>query len=145
MQAEPLDRVKVSACRLEPVWVIHVELGPEDDDRLRLALCDEVRLSYGDYDHVSFEAAIGTQFFRGAEGTASGHMETATRRQVRVLSFSITKDRHLLDAAMSVIHRLHSYEEPVICVQDAFASRSISDGRENENKWWMNTKEVAIL
>ncbi len=32
MQAESLDQVKVSACRLEPVWVIHVELGPEVGD-----------------------------------------------------------------------------------------------------------------
>jgi len=144
MRAEPLDQVKVSACRLELVWVIHVELGPEDDDRIRLALCDEVRLAYGDYDHVSFESAIGTQFFRGAEGTASGRMETATSRQVRVLSFSITRDRDLLDAAMSIIHRLHSYEEPVIYVQDAFASRSLPEKRENENKWWMKTEGAAI-
>jgi len=144
MQAETLDQVESSACRLEPIWIIHVELGPEDDDRIRLALCEELRLAYGDYDHVSFETAIGTQFFRGAEGTASGPMEAATSRQVRVLSFSITKDRHLLDAAMSVIHPLHSYEEPVIYVQDAFASRSIPESRKNENKWWMNIKEPVI-
>ncbi len=144
MHTESLHQVKVSACRLEPVWVVHVELGPEDDDRVRLALCGELRLAYGEYDHVSFETTIGTQFFRGAEGTASGLMEAATSRQVRVLSFSITRDRHLLDAAMSIIHRLHSYEEPVIYVQDAFASRSIPDGRDNENKWWMNIKEAAI-
>lgn len=139
MQAESLDQVKASACRLEPIWVIHVELGPEDDERIRLALCDEVRLAYGDYDHVSFETATGTQFFRGALDTASGLMETATSRQVRVLSFSITKNRQLLDAAMSVIHRLHSYEEPVIYVQDAFASRSLPEKRQNENKWWMKS------
>ncbi|MCG7521503.1 hypothetical protein [Ruegeria sp. Ofav3-42] len=144
MQAESLDHIQVSACRLEPVWVIHVELGPEDDDCIRQALCDEVRLTYGDYDHVSLETAIGTQFFRGAESTASGPMESATSRQARVLSFSITKDSDLLDAAMSVIHRLHSYEEPVIYVQDAFASRSLPEKRENENKWWMNTKGAAI-
>jgi len=143
MQTESLDQIKVSACRLEPVWVVHVELGPEDDDRIRLALCDEVRLAYGNYDHVSFEAAIGTQFFRGAEGTASGPMDTATSRQVRVMSFSIAKDRHLLDAAMSVIHRLHSYEEPVIYVRDAFASRSFPDGHEHENKWWRNGRKAA--
>ncbi|MDX8355795.1 hypothetical protein SLH47_25870, partial [Cognatiyoonia sp. IB215182] len=109
------------------------------DERIRLALCDEVRLAYGDYDHVSFETSTGTQFFRGAQGTASGPMETATSRQVRVLTFSITKDRHLLDAAMSVIHRLHSYEEPVIYVRDAFASRSLPEKRQNEEKWWMKS------
>ena len=144
MQTDALDQVKVSACRLEPVWVVHVELGPEDGDRIRLALCNEVRLAYGDYDHVSFEAAVGTQFFRGAEGTASGPTEAANSRPVRVLSFSITKDQHMLDTAMSVIHRLHSYEEPVVYVQDALASRSLPENRENENKWWMNTKNAAI-
>ncbi len=29
MQAESLDQVKVSTCRLEPVWVIHVGAMPE--------------------------------------------------------------------------------------------------------------------
>ena len=139
MQAESPDQLKVGACRLEPVWVIHVELGPEDDDRIRQALCNEVRLAYGDYDHVSFEAAIGMQFFRGTIDTATGPMQTAASRQARVLSLSIAKDRQLLDAAMSAIHRLHSYEEPVIYVQDAFASRSIPDNLENENKWWMKS------
>lgn len=46
MLTETPDQVKVSACRLEPVWMIHVELGPEDHDCIRLALCDEVRLAY---------------------------------------------------------------------------------------------------
>ncbi|MDX8355800.1 hypothetical protein SLH47_25905, partial [Cognatiyoonia sp. IB215182] len=109
------------------------------DERIRLALCDEVRLAYGDYDQVSFETSTGTQFFRGAQGTAIGPMETATSRQVRVLTFSITKDKHLLDDAMSVIHRLHSYEEPVIYVWDAFASRSLPEKRQNEEKWWMKS------
>lgn len=137
MQTDTLDRAAITACRLEPVWLIHLEIGPEDDDRIRQALCDEVRLSYGDYDHVCLEAATGTQFFRGALGTASGPMEVATSRQVRAFSFSIVRDAKLLDVVMGVIHRLHSYEEPVVYVQDAFASRAVSIRPGTENRWWI--------
>ena len=72
-------------------------------------------------------------------------MEVATSRQVRVLSFSIAKDRRLLNTAMSVIHRLHSYEEPVVYVRDAYASRSLPEGQKNENKWWTKAKAIDIV
>ncbi|MEM8798120.1 MAG: hypothetical protein AAGE61_21320, partial [Pseudomonadota bacterium] len=78
MRTETLNGIKLPSCWLEPVWLIHIELGPEDDERIRLALCDEIGLSYGDYDHVAFESATGTQFHRGSEGTASGAMDVAT-------------------------------------------------------------------
>lgn len=139
MPDDLLDQVNFDACRLEPVWLIRVELGPEDDDRIRLALCEEVRLRYGNYDHVSFETASGEQFFQGTEGTASGRMKSATHRCVRVLSFSITRDRKFLDTAMSAVHGLHSYEEPVIYVQSAFASRSLPGKRQSKYNWWMKS------
>jgi hypothetical protein len=139
MHTDTLDDLTLGACRMEPVWVIHVELGPEDDDRVRQALSSALTLGYGAYDHVCFESANGTQFFRGSKGTVSGPMETATSRRVRALSFSIPQDRQTLDTAMTIIHRQHSYEEPVIYVQSAFASRARPGGQGNANKWWTNS------
>ncbi len=137
MQHSVLDQVSSASFSLEPVLTIRVELGPEDDSRLRLALSEEIGLTYGDYDHVSFETAAGIQFFRGQSGTASGAMETATSRQVHVLFFSIPRDEAVLGSTLAVIHRLHSYEEPVVYISEAYATRTRVDQRRNgPNKWW---------
>ncbi|MEM8797384.1 MAG: hypothetical protein AAGE61_17625, partial [Pseudomonadota bacterium] len=109
--------------------------------RIRLALCDEIGLSYGDYDHVAFESATGTQFHRGSEGTASGAMDVATTRPVPVLSFSIAREEALLTGVIDIIDRLHSYEEPVVYVRDAHARRSDPQAPETENKWWVGETE----
>ena len=122
---------------LEPVFTVRVELGPEDDDRVRLALSESIGLNYGNYDHVSFETAVGTQFFRGHQGTASGAMDHATTRPVRSLTFSFPRNEETLKSTLDIIHRLHSYEEPVIYVDEAYATRSCVRGRDtNPNKWW---------
>lgn len=119
------------------VWCIRIELGPEDDDALRNALNAEIGLIYGAYDHVSFESAHGSQFFRGGSGTVSGEMEVSTSRSVRTLSFSIPRDDATLGKALGLIHRLHSYEEPVVYIQEASATRTrVKIGGNNPRKWW---------
>ncbi len=139
MESSKLDQPSLPSFKLKPVWTIRVELGPEDDDRIRLALCDKIGLSYASYDHVAFETATGTQFFRGQEGTASGAMEAATSRKVRALLFSIPRDESVLSSALDAIHRLHSYEEPVIYLFEAYATRTrLAHPPDGLNKWWNN-------
>lgn len=139
MKNSTLDQISLSSFSLEPVWTIRVELGPEDDDHIRLALCASIGLGYASYDHVAFETATGTQYFRGREGTVSGAMEDATSRQVRALSFSIQRDESVLRSALDVIHRLHSYEEPVIYLFEAYATRTRPENRpDSSSKWWNN-------
>jgi len=139
MAGSTLDQISLPSFSLEPVWTIRVELGAEDDDRIRLALCEEIGLGYASYDHVAFETATGTQFFRGREGTASGAMAAATSRQVRVLSFSFPRDESVLNSALDIIHRLHSYEEPVIYICEAYSTRTRPENRpDSPNKWWNN-------
>ncbi len=122
---------------LVKVWRIWIELGPEDDDAVRNALNAEVGLFYGAYDHVSFESADGTQFFRGRSGTASGEMDVSTSRSVRMLSFSIPRDDATLGIVLNLIHRLHSYEEPVVYIQDASATCARpTTSKDNPRKWW---------
>jgi len=139
MKNSMLDQISLPSFSLEPVWTIRVELGPEDDDNIRLALCDAIGLDYASYDHVAFETATGTQYFRGREGTVSGTMEDATNRQVRALSLSIPRDEPVLRSALDVIHQLHSYEEPVIYLYEAYATRTRPENRLNSSsKWWNN-------
>lgn len=122
---------------LVEVWRIWIELGPEDDDALRNALNAEIGLTYGAYDHVSFESADGTQFFRGRSGTASGEMENSTSRSVRTLCFSIPRDDAALGKVLNLTHRLHSYEEPVVHIQEAYATRAMpSTSQGNPRRWW---------
>ncbi|WP_224826735.1 hypothetical protein [Cognatishimia sp. MH4019] len=142
MQHSILENVSFESFGLQPVLNFRVELGPEDDNRIRLALSEEVGLAYGDYDHVAFETAPGTQFFRGQHGTASGAMQAATRRKVRALMFSIPRDEAILKTALKLIHRLHSYEEPVVYVTEAYATRIRGDQSDkNPNKWWNRNSE----
>ena len=137
MNTSVLDNVSSEQFDLQPVLNIRVELGPEDDDRIRLALSETLGLAYGRYDHVAFETAPGNQFFRGHEGTASGAMQKATSRAVRALMFSIPKDEEMLKSALEIIHRLHSYEEPVVYVSQAYATRArSSQSGQDPNKWW---------
>ena len=132
-----LGTLSSSSFKLEPVFTIRVELGPEDDDRIRWELSEKIGLAYGDYDHVSLETAAGVQYFRGRLGTASGTMEKATSRQVRALMFSIPREESVLKSSLEIIHHLHSYEEPVVYVTEAFATRAKTDAQDsNPHKWW---------
>ena len=137
MSKNDLSTLSSPRFELEPVFTVRVELGPEDDDRVRLALSENIGLNYGNYDHVSFETAVGTQVFRGHQGTANGAMERATTRPVRSLTFSIPRNEETLKSTLDIIHRLHSYEEPVVYVDEAYATRACVSGRDtNPNKWW---------
>lgn len=142
MQSSFLDRNSAETNNLDPVFKLHVELGPEDDESLRLALSKELGLTYGRYDHVAFESHTGTQFFRGRQGTASGAMQEATSRRVRALSFSIPRDEAILKSTLGLIHNLHSYEEPVVYVSEAYATRTRGNqSNDSPNKWWNRNTE----
>ena len=137
MPHELLSKAPPRNCRLEPVWIVHIELGPEDDDRIRHTIGKAAGLSYGSYDHVSFESATGIQYFRGHSGTASGSMDTATWRDVRLLSFSLPRNTALLSAVLDLVQENHSYEEPVVYIFEAYATRKIDNkNHDSPNKWW---------
>lgn len=135
--ANPIPAGADTPFHLDPVWRIQVELGPEDDDTVRQGLNAAVDLTCGAYDHVSFETAPGVQTFRGHAGTVMGEMADATTRSVRVLSFSIPKQDAVLSTALEAIYRLHSYEEPVIYVAEAYAARAHGRlGDAGSRRWW---------
>ena len=123
--------------RLEPVWLVHVELAARDDARVREAVTEVAGLIYGKYDRVAFESAEGLQYFRPREGSHPGAVPSTHSLPVRVLRFSLPRDPELLTTALDAVNRAHSYEEPVVYVTESFASRAnYSANRDNPNRWW---------
>lgn len=126
----------LETCALEPVWFLWIELS-DRDGAVRDAVIEAAGLVYGDFDSVCHEQPAGTQFFRPLPGSAAEHHEGTVEMPVRVLSFSLPRDPALLGRAIEAARAVHSYEEPVIYVTEAFATRADpSADRDNPNRWW---------
>ena len=127
-EAETINAM-LTTCQLEPVWLVWVELAARDDARVREAVAGAVGLAYGAFDRVAFESAPGLQFFHPREGSKPGALEETVEMPARVLSFSIPREPARLAAAIEAIRHTHSYQEPVIYVREALASRAdLRDG-----------------
>ncbi|WP_420451157.1 hypothetical protein [Ilumatobacter sp.] len=133
----PLDGVEGADWRLEPVFTVAVELGERDDDRIRHAVQERDDLRYRDYEHVSFESAHGIQRYRGQPDAVTTPVLDETVRDVNVWRFSIPRDTEVLTGILDIVYELHSYEEPVVHVVEAFAART-RDGvdRDGPNRGW---------
>jgi hypothetical protein len=122
---------------LFPVWHVAVELTDRDLVHVRTAVAEAAGLDYGNYDGVCFETASGTQYFRPLAGSQGGAHAEAIGLPVRVLTFSIPREEQLLAKVIDAIVDVHSYEEPVIYVSEALATRAITEAaRDNPNRWW---------
>jgi hypothetical protein len=137
MDALTLINTSLETCQFESVWGVRVELATRDDARVREAVKAAVGLRYGDYEGVAFESATGMQFFRPLAGSAAGNIERSIEMPARILSFNVPRDPAILAAAVEAVRHSHSYEEPVITVQEVLACRTdASDQRDNPNRWW---------
>jgi hypothetical protein len=53
------------------------------------------------------------------------------------ISFELPDDDRLLADVIEAIYQVHSYQEPVIRVQDMLASRTKGlDDKDNPHRWW---------
>lgn len=139
MPLDPIEAVNeaLSTCTLRASWLVWVELADRDDARVREAVTTAVGLAYGPYMGVAFESGPGAQFFRPEEGSKLGEGAEAVTMPARVLTFSLPRDPAVLARAIEAVRHAHSYEEPVIYVQDAWASRADDTrDRDNPNRWW---------
>ena len=87
-------------------------------------------------DLVSFTWNIIT-----LEGAAAG-AETELRKRPGTVevSFELPDDQNLIVQVIEVIFQTHSYQEPVIRLQNILASRSKGlDDSKNPNRWWNTT------
>lgn len=128
---------ELKTCKFVASWLVWVELADRDDERVRQAVTDAIGLEYGPYEGVAFESGAGVQFFRPKNGSKLGETAETVEMPARVLTFTVAGDTANLARAVEAVRHAHSYEEPVIMVQQVWASRAdFSEDRENPNRWW---------
>jgi len=131
--------------RLEPVFMILIQNLPGDVDRILDAVMKVTPLSYGNYERNASVTGQGYETARPKAGsTTDNHVDafqpgdTETYPMVE-LKISIPEDVKLLEDVMDAIIYVHHYEEPVIFVQSAWASRAAyNPNSTNPNRWWNN-------
>jgi hypothetical protein len=128
---------ETASTRMEPLWLVCFQVPGEEADSVMDRLTQIVPLTIGKYDRCAFQSAPGLERYRPREGAAAGaEDETRKRPGVIEISFQITRDRDILDQTIEAIVASHSYQEPVITVQDILASRSKGGDPDNPNRWW---------
>jgi hypothetical protein len=139
------DDVRSETFRLERTYLIEVNIPTQDADgkpadnvrKVLDALTASVPLVYGKYDHVAFRSAPGIEQFRPLAGSRAGAQQGLSEFQTVRVSFSIPRDAGTLRKTIEAIRYVHVYEEPVINVQEGWASRVTGKGdTNNANKWW---------
>lgn len=134
--SSPADELKADSFRLERVYVVTVHIPNPELERVMEAITAPVPLDYGFYDQVAFLDAPGLEQFRCREGSKGGAQDKAGRSPTTRVSFSIPRDAEALARVLAAIRRVHSYEEPVIYVHEAWRSRTTDRDESNLNRWW---------
>lgn len=123
--------------RVEDVLILRVQVPQTHAERILDAITQVCDLAYGDYTHVSFEEAAGTQRFAA---TGAGR-NTATGRVVCVpcvqLTAQLPASGHVARDVVTAIYDAHPYEEPVIDLSPAFGTRHVRGmDEDNPNRFW---------
>nr|WP_298684866.1 hypothetical protein [uncultured Dongia sp.] len=132
---------ETASVRMEPFLQITVLAPPEDVDRIMAAVVRIVPLVMGKYDNNAFVSASGIERYRPLQGAAAGpEKEVRQRPGVVAVMFEIARDPALLNQIVEAIFQIHSYQEPLITVQEVLASRSKGmDDSKNPHRWWNTT------
>ncbi len=140
-----LDNYQAKSGKFVPVWTLEIQTVIEDVDKILDAVLDVHPLNYGRYRRNASISAVGMETAQPEAGStttthADGYVagETETYPMVE-LKISIERDEAILEKVMDVIRHVHHYEEPVIFLKEAWASRaSYNPNRENPHRWWNN-------
>jgi len=127
--------------RMQAMLQVSVQAPVEDIDRIMAAVSALDPLIMGAYDNNAFQSAAGIERYRPLEGAAAG-AETEIRQRPGVVQvgFHLPKDQGLLERVIEAIFQVHSYQEPLITVQDVLVSRSKGlDDKNNPHRWWNTT------
>jgi hypothetical protein len=127
--------------RMAAMLEVSVQAPPEDVERIMAAVTALDPLVMGAYDNNAFQSAGGIERYRPREGAAAG-AESAVRQRPGVVQvgFHLPKDQGLLERVIEAIFQVHSYQEPLITVQDVLVSRSKGlDDKDNPHRWWNTT------
>ena len=133
---------ETTSVRMERRLLVRVFAPDEDVDRIleRVGAIDP--LAQGEkYDSNAFQTAAGLERYRPLAGAAAGpESEVRKRPGVVEVSFELPDDQARLEAVVEAIFQVHSYQEPVIRVQEILTSRSKGlDDSTNPHRWWNTT------
>lgn len=132
----PADGLQAESFRLERVYTVTVHIPNPEVEEVMKAVTAAVPLNYGFFDQVAFLDAPGLEQYRPREGSKAGVQDKAGRNPTTKVSFSIPRDAEALGKVLAAIRHVHSYEEPVIYVQEAWRSRTTTRDESNPNRWW---------
>jgi hypothetical protein len=132
---------ETTSMRMERLLVVNVFAPTEDVDRIMEHVGWIAPLIQGAYDSNAFQSAAGIERYRPRDGAIAG-TETEVRKRPGVVcvTFELADDPELLERVIEVIYAVHSYQEPVIRVHEAWGSRTKGlDDKDNPFRWWNTT------
>ena len=133
-----LSAFETTSVRMESLLLLRFQAPPEDVDRIMEAVCALTPLAMGKYDCNAYQSAGGTERYRPLEGAVAGP-ETELRKRPGIVevSFQLPRDPDLLAQIVEAIFQVHSYQEPMIAVEQILVSRSKGlDDSKNPHRWW---------
>ncbi len=140
-----LDGYQAKSGMLEPVFTLEIQTLPGEVDAILNAVMEVFPLAYGNYERNASVSAVGYETakpLRGsttdthADGFAVGDIEPYPMVELKI---SVPRDLLILEQVMDAVLYVHHYEEPVIFVREAWASRAAYDpNNDNPNRWWNN-------
>jgi hypothetical protein len=135
------NKFETNSLRMEPMVLLSLQAPVADVDRIMEAVVKIVPLAMGNYDSNAYQSGEGIERYRPLEGAAAGP-EADLRKRPRIVevSFELPDDRAVIEQVIEVIFQTHSYQEPVIRLQNILASCSKGlDDSKNPNRWWNTT------
>lgn len=132
---------ETKSLRMEPMLLLRFQAPPEDVDRIMAAVVALTPLAMGKYDSNAYQSAGGVERYRPLEGAAAGAESDLRKRPgVVEVSFQLPHDSDLLSKVVEAIFQVHSYQEPMIAVEEILVSRSKGlDDSQNPHRWWNTT------
>lgn len=145
IMSDDLSTYRSATGRIEPVLTVEVQTVAADVDRILDAVMAVDPLLYGNYERNASVSAVGLETAQPRAGsTTATHIDdfapgaTETYPMVAVI-MTIARDVELLERVIAAILHEHHYEEPVILIREAWASKSAYDpDSTNPNRWWNN-------
>ena len=105
------EQIVGTTYRVEPAYYVECHVPNVEVDKVLQAVAEAVKLEYGKYDQVAFIDAPGMEQFRPL-------------------------DPVVLKKALDAIHKVHSYEEPVVYIHEVWRTRNTGGDDSNPEKWW---------
>jgi hypothetical protein len=140
-ESRRLSAFETHSVRMLRFWTVTIQGPAEDIARIMEHVTAVTPLRQGPYDNNAYATAAGTERYRPLDGAAAG-AESVVRELPGVVevSFDLTPDQNILEQVVEAVFQIHSYQEPVIKVQDTLVSRSKGlDDRDNPHRWWNTT------